>query len=301
MLRLAILSAAIFTVASMSSGVAAGTGEVLTGKAAFGDWRDDAPGVRRLIKASELPPPNEEQSANNFPETTKMPEGAKPKVPDGFSVEMVASGLEQPRVVRVAPNGDLFVADSKANTIRVFRLKDGSAKLEEDSIFASDLNKPYGIAFYPPGDDPEWVYVANTDSVVRFPYKSGDLKAGGSPETIVDKIIWTHHWTRDLVFSPDGKQMFVSVGSGSNVALDMFPEPFEGMDEFNKTHPIGATWDTEEYRANVLVYDPDGKNRKIYATGLRNCSGMTLEPETGALWCVVNERDGLGDCRRQED
>jgi glucose/arabinose dehydrogenase len=268
---------------------------VLVGKAAFGDWRDDAPGVRRLIKASDMPAPNETQSARNSPATSEMPQGAKPKVPEGFSVEMVASGLEQPRVVRVAPNGDLFVADSKANAIRVFRLKVGSAEPEEDSVFADGLNKPYGIAFYPPGDSPEWVYVANTDSVVRFPYEAGDLKATGKPETIVDKIIWTHHWTRDVVFSRDGKKMFVSVGSGSNIALDMSHEPFEGMEEFNKTHPLGATWDTEEDRANVLVFTPEGKNKEIYATGLRNCSGMTIAPESGELWCVVNERDELGD------
>src|SRR5205807_183890 len=110
---------------------------------------------------------------------------------------------------------------------------------------------------------------------------------------------------RDIVFSPDGSRLFLSVGSGSNVALDMFPEPHwtmvpeprnvEGLAEWAKTKPLGAAWDTEELRADVLSFDPNGKNQKIVATGLRNCEGMTIQPVTGELWCVVNERDELGD------
>ena len=266
-----------------------------SGTAAFGDWKSDAPGVQRLIKPGDLPAAFVTESANNPADKTTMPPGATPRVPDGFSVEMVASGLAQPRVIRVAPNGDLFVADSKSNAIRVYRVPDGSAKPSEDQVFASGLHQPYGIAFYPPGPDPQWVYVANSNSVVRFAYKNGDLKAAGKPETIVADIPSVHHWTRDVVFSPDGKRMFVSVGSGSNVALDMPKAPYEGMDKFSASHPLGATWDTEEGRANVLVFDPDGKNRKVFATGLRNCAGMTVQPKTGDVWCVVNERDELGD------
>jgi glucose/arabinose dehydrogenase len=275
---------------------AAPNDKIKIGQAAFGDWRDDAPGLRRLIRPSDLPEASEDQSADNHPDKIDMPAGAEPKVPDGFSVDMIASGLAQPRVVRVAPNGDLFVADSKPGEIHLFRLSGGSAKPSENTVFASGLNKPYGIAFYPLGPDPQWVYVANTDSVVRFPYKNGDLQASGKAETIVDKIPWVHHWTRDLAFSLDGKQMFLSVGSGSNVALDMPKKPNEGMDSFTKTHPVtGATWDTEEYRADVLVFDPEGKDKRIFASGLRNCSGMTVQPITGALWCAVNERDELGE------
>jgi glucose/arabinose dehydrogenase len=216
-------------------------------------------------------------------------------VPPGFTAELVASGLANPRAIRTAPNGDLFVADSRSGTVRIYRVPDGQAKATEDKVFASGLNRPYGIAFYPPGADPEWVYVANTDGVVRFPYQNGDLKARGKPEEIVKGIPSTHHWTRDIAFSPDGQQMFFSVGSGSNVALDMSKEPMGGLEAFAAANPLGATWDTEEGRADVLVFDPQGKNKKIFATGLRNCSGMTVQPETGALWCVVNERDELGD------
>jgi glucose/arabinose dehydrogenase len=268
---------------------------VRTGEAAFGDWRSDAPGVRRLIKPSDLPKPFLTESASNFVDKAEMPEGAKPKVPEGFAVEMVASGLKSPRVIRTAPNGDLFVADSKADEVHVFRMRDGSAKPTKEGGFATGLYQPYGIAFYPPGANPEWIYVANSHSVVRFPYKNGDMKARGKSELIIDNIPATHHWTRDIVFSPDGKTLYLSIGSGSNVALDMFKTPMGGLDAWKESRPLGAAWDTEERRADVLAFDPDGGNQRIFATGLRNCSGMTIQPANGQLWCVVNERDELGD------
>lgn len=268
--------------------------EIKKGEAAFGDWQSDAPGIRRHIQAGDMPKAEVQQEmVGNFPDPVERPPDAKPQLPEGFSAEMVASGLKNPRIVRVAPNGDLFVANSKANEVRVYRMNE--AKVEKEDVFAADLFQPYGIAFHPPGDDPQWVYVANSHSVVRFPYKSGDMKASGEPQTIIAYIPAAHHWTRDLAFSPDGTKLYVAVGSGSNVALDMFMQPFEGMEEFNKTHPTGAAWDTEERRAVVLVVDPEGKKENIFATGLRNCSGMDIQPATGALWCAVNERDELGD------
>jgi glucose/arabinose dehydrogenase len=224
-----------------------------------------------------------------------MPSGAKPLVPTGFSVEMVASGIKNPRAIRVAPNGDLFVADSRANQIRVYRVGSGSAKPSRKSVFAKNLRKPYGIAFYPPVGDPQWIYVANSDSIVRFAYKSGDLAATGDPEIIVADIPSDHHWTRDIVFSPDGKTLYLSVGSGSNVAEDMAKAPDGGLDDWVNTRPLGAAWGDEERRADVLAFTPEGKNERVFATGLRNCSGMAMQPETGSPWCVVNERDRLGD------
>lgn len=268
---------------------------VLRGAAAFGDWRADRPGVRRLIKPQDLPRPYVTKSASNGAGLADRPADAEPKLPPGFSAELIASGIDNPRVVRTAPNGDLFVADSEANQIRVYRLAEGSAKPAKDSIFAGDLSQPYGIAFYPPGNDPQWVYVANSDSIVRFAYHNGDLKAASDPETIVDNIPANHHWTRDIVFSPDGKTLYLSVGSGSNVAENMAKEPDGGLDAWTKSQPLGAAWGSEDGRADVLAFDPDGKNGRIVATGLRNCSGMTVQPTTGALWCVVNERDALGD------
>ena len=267
----------------------------LKGRGAFGDWQKDRPGVRRRPKPEDQPPVGE--STSNPVQIVRRSKHAKPIAPKGFTVDLIASGLAGLRVIRVAPNGDLFVADSEANTIRVYRVPAGSARPVKSEIYASGLNKPFGIAFYPPGPNPNWVYVANTDGVVRFTYKNGDLKASGKPEEIVEKIPSTHHWTRDLVFSPDGKRMFLSVGSGSNVALDMFPEPEieGGLEAWKKTRPLGAAWDTEERRADVLSFTPEGKDEKVFATGLRNCAGLTVQPATGELWCAVNERDEMGD------
>ncbi len=267
---------------------------VLKGKAAFGDWHASRPGVVRLIRPQDLPRPDPAQSASNGPERAKMPRGAMPQVPHGLSVQLIASGIRNPRAVRVAPNGDLFVADSRADQVRVYRLPQGSAKPLEQGIFAGGLHQPYGIAFYP-ADNPKWVYVANSNSVVRFAYKEGDLKASAAPETIVSNIPSSHHWTRDIAFSPDGKTMYLSVGSGSNVAEAMGKAPEGGLENWAREKPLGYAWGSEEGRAEVRAYDPDGGNARVVATGLRNCSGMTVQPETGALWCVVNERDELGD------
>jgi glucose/arabinose dehydrogenase len=268
---------------------------LLTGKDAFGDWKADKPGVRRLIRPQDLQAPFVTESASNGPGVAERPEGANPVVLPGFTAELIASGIANPRVVRVAPNGDLFVANSNDDEIRVYRLGKGSAKPVQKAIFASNLSRPYGIAFYPPGDKPQWVYVANTDSVVRFAYRDGDLKASGEPETIVSGIPSGGHWTRDIAFSPDGKTLYVSVGSESNIAEGMGKEPRGGLDAWIKSMPSGAAWGEEDGRADVLAFDPDGKNGRIVATGLRNCSGLTVQPATGALWCVVNERDSLGD------
>jgi glucose/arabinose dehydrogenase len=277
--------------------------QTLQGEAAIGNWRDDKPGVRRLLTPQDLPAIS--KPTYGLAQVVPIPAGVRPQVPEGFTAELVSSSLHKPRVIRVAPNGDLFVADSMSGTVHVLRLPAGGAKPEHDVVFASGLKQPFGIAFYPVGPNPRWVYVAQNDGVVRFRYKNGDLKATGKPERIIEGILPTHHYARDIAFSPDGKRLFLSVGSGSNVALDMFPEPHwtvdpeprnvNGLAEWAKTKPLGAAWDTEELRADVLSFDPDGKNRKIVATGLRNCEGMTVQPVTGQLWCIVNERDELGD------
>jgi glucose/arabinose dehydrogenase len=290
--------AAAGTLALFSTTAFAQEGDVLSGKAAFGDYQQDKPGVKRLITAKDLPPPGATESASNAPGGVPMPEGAKPLVPDGFTVEMVASGITNPRAIRFAPNGDLFVANSEDGSVLVYRFdENGDAKSSEESTFASGLMQPYGIAFYP-ADKPEWVYVAESNGLKRFAYKDGDLKASGEPETLFDNIDPDHHWTRDVVFSADGKTMYYSVGSGSNVGLDMTMEPKPAdvsVEEWASAHPLGVAWGDEERRAAVLAFDPDGKNERYFATGLRNCAGMTLQPQTGSLWCVVNERDELGD------
>jgi glucose/arabinose dehydrogenase len=290
--------AAACTLALLTTTALAQDGEVLTGKAAFGDYQQDKPGVKRLITAKDLEAPGATASASNAPGGVAMPEGALPLVPAGFKVEMVASGIDNPRAIRFAPNGDLFVANSEDGSVLVYRFDEkGDAKPSEQSTFADGLKQPYGIAFYP-ADKPEWVYVAESDGLKRFPYKDGDLKASGEPETLFDNINPDHHWTRDVVFSADGKTMYYSVGSGSNVGLDktMKTKPADvTVEQWTSAHPLGVAWGEEERRAAVLAYDPDGKNEKYFATGLRNCAGMALQPQTGDLWCVVNERDELGD------
>jgi glucose/arabinose dehydrogenase len=266
------------------------------GAAAYGDWRSDAPGVRRRLTEADMPAPGATRSAANPSWVVARPDGAWPKAPAGFAVSLFASGLDQPRVVRVAPNGDAFVAESVAGRVTVFNAVDGAAKAADKSVFADGLRRPFGIAFYPPGPDPHYVYVAETDRVVRFPYRLGDKKAAGPAEVVVAALpAGAGHWTRDLAFSADGKTLFVSVGSGSNIAEDMPDAPPEGVAAFAAKHALGAAWGAEENRADVLAFDPDGGGVKVFATGLRNCSGLTVQPQTTALWCVVNERDALGD------
>lgn len=280
---------AIAIVALLAHTSAARQSTVLTGAAAFGDWQTDSPGVRRKITPADLPPPFATAFAANDPEIVDRPEGAMPKVPPGFVVDDFASGLDRPRLIRSAPNGDLFVAESMAGQIRILRAADGATKAERLQVFATHLHLPFGIAFWPPGPEPQYVYVANTDSVVRFPYSNGDLQARGPAQTVVNNIPGGSflrgggHWTRDVVFSPDGAKMFISVGSSTNDA------------EKPAWYWFGASKGNEEKRADVLQCNADGSGLHIFASGLRNCVGMAIDPATGELWCSSNERDGLGD------
>src|ERR1700686_1751849 len=250
---------------------------VVTGDAAFVDYQSQKTGTFRKITAADLPKPFATSSSSNAATMVTRPADAWPKAPAGFKVELYATGLDMPRQIRVAPNGDFFVAESQLGQIKVFRGRDKAGKPEQVSVFATGLKRPFGVAFYPPGANPQWVYVGNTDSVVRFRYQNGDLKAGAASEVIVPELpSGGGHWTRDVVFSRDGKQMFVAVGSGSNV-----DDP--------DTHP------RELHRANILEYTPEGKFVGIYASGIRNPVGLAINPETGELWTSINERDTYGD------
>lgn len=273
-------------------------GTLLKGKAAFGDWRANAPGVRRLITPADMPAPLATTPAASMAQVADQPADAKIQVPEGFSVASFASGMDGPRVIAVAPNGDVFVAEQPAGRVRVLRPGAGGAAPSENTVFAEGQDQPFGVAFYPLGPDPQWVYVANNNAVVRFPYKNGDLKARGPAETVIAQIS-PHtggHWTRDLAFSPDGQKMYVSVGSSGNLAEGMGKKSVKDAQAWDaQQHAVGAAWDVNEDRANVLVADPDGKNLHIFATGIRNCSGLTVQPGTGDVWCSVNERDMLGD------
>ena len=257
-------------------------GTLLTGAAALGDWTTDAPGVRRHLTVADLPPPHDTPSVDNGAPMVGRPDGAWPQAPAGFKVEQFASNLSNPRKIVTAPNGDLFVAESGANRIKILRASEGASKPDAVSIFADSLRQPFGIAFYPTGPNPKYVYVANTDSVVRFPYKNGDLTTTGPGETIVPdipgggRLRGGGHWTRDIAFSPDNQKLFVSVGSHSN-------------NDSPDTHP------EEFHRADILQYNPDGTGFRVYASGIRNPVGIAIQPGTDTLWTSVNERDTLGD------
>jgi len=278
---------------------------VLTGQDAFTDFNQQAPGVRHKITVADLPEPKPDEAVNNGPHLVARPDNAWPIAPPGFKVTLYAGGdfkptaasssinnqapsvpaapstFREPRLLRTAPNGDIFLSDSHGDKIFVLRGVRPDGKAETVSTFATGLSLPFGIAFYPTGPNPKWVYIGNTDSVVRFPYKSGDLVASGPAEKIVPQLPGFAqlrgggHWTRDIVFTKDG-HMLVSVGSGSNV-------------DDADTHP------NEFHRADVLEFTPEGKFVEVYAHGIRNCVGEAINPITGALWCSVNERDNLGN------
>ncbi len=231
---------------------------------AAGEASTDAPGQRHRIDAGSLPRPYETRSASHSPGVVPRPPGAVPAVPAGFEATLLVSGLDQPRTLRTAPNGDVFLAESGADQLRVLR---GN----QASVFATGLSYPFGIAFWPPGPTPRFVYVAETSRVVRYPYTPGDLRASGPAQVVVDHLPTGGHATRDVAFSPDGRRMFVSIGSASNVSDQ-----------------------GEENRAEVREYDPEGHGGRPFATGLRNCVGLAMQPN-GTLWCAVNERDGRGD------
>jgi glucose/arabinose dehydrogenase len=277
------------------------TGQTVTGQAAFADWNQQQPGVRRKITLADLPEPKPDEAVNNTAHVIKRPDNAWPIAPAGFKVTLYAGGdnapmqradntqnmapvagtFRMPRLMRTAPNGDIFLADSGAGTIFVMRGVGPDGKAATMEKFATGLDHPFGISFFP-AENPKYVYVGNATTIQRFPYHTGDLKATGPAVTIVPDIpgyaqlTGGGHWTRDVVFSKDGTKMLVSVGSGSNV-------------DDSDTHP------GEFHRADVLEYTPEGKFIKVYASGIRNCVGEAINPVTGMLWCSVNERDNLGN------
>ncbi len=282
---------AVVAALSLAATVSIAQGQtVLSGQSAFEDALQQKPGNTIHITTADLPDPAPEQSVDNGPHLVPRPAGAMPTAPAGYKVELYAEGdFREPRLIRTAPNGDLFLADSHGDKIWVLRGVGPDGKAQQKEVyaditsFASENGKalPFGIAFYP-AVNPKWVYVANTVNVIRYPYKSGDLHASGAPEVVVKELPGFAqlrgggHWTRDVVFSKDGSRMFVSVGSRSNV-------------DDTDNNP------TEFHRADVLEYTPEGKFVKVYASGIRNCVGEAIHPVTGQLWCSTNERDLLGN------
>ena len=246
----------------------------------MGDWTNDAPGVRRKITVQDLPPPSSNALAINRARVARRPADARLQVPAGFKIDLYADGFRDPRFLLTAPNGDIFVVESRANRIKALRNGKDSGKSHVVETFVEQgLNKPFGIAFYPPGSDPQFLYVANTDGIIRFPYRNGDLKARGPAQQLAAHLSpggllrGGGHWTRDIVFSPDGKKMYVSIGSRSNVS--------------DKA--------TEENRARIFEFNADGTGQKVFAWGIRNAVGIAFHPGTNELWMSTNERDEIGE------
>jgi len=214
----------------------------------------------------KLPAPYATKSAGNGPEKVEPPAGFLPTVPKGFRINVFAADFKVPRWMMVAPNGDIFLAENGADQVDILRDPHDTGGAEEREVFASGLKRPFGIAFH---DD--YVYVGDTNELVRFKYDPKTSKRLGEAEHLMD-LPTGGHSTRSVAISPDGKHLFVSVGSGSNIGVG---EP-----------PI---------RAAITICDLDGKNARLYATGLRNPVGLAIEPVTGEVWTSVNERDELGD------
>jgi glucose/arabinose dehydrogenase len=236
----------------------------------------------------QLPAPFETPWFRKITRSVPMPDGHQLTLPAGFNIRPFAEKLEHPRWLALAPNGDIFVAESGANKITVLRDADKDGIAETRETFATGLNRPFGLAFWK-----TYLYVGNNDAVVRFSYKPGQLKAEGTPEKIVDlppssagvdqdtadrlkidinQTRGYNHYTRNLIFSPAGTKMYVSVGSATN-----------------------QTPNTDDRRAAINEYNPDGSGHRVFASGLRNPVGLTFFPGTSTLWTAVNERDQLGD------
>jgi glucose/arabinose dehydrogenase len=205
----------------------------------------------------------------NGPVVVTPPPKFQPAVPPGFTVSVFAKGFAGPRWLSVAPNGDVFVADSAAGAVIVLRGLSAEGAAESREVFADHLNLPFGIAFHE-----DYVYIADTNEVLRFRYDAKSSKRLGNAEHILDLpgLGYNQHWTRSLAFSRDGQRLFVSVGSATNVSVESDPR-----------------------RAAILVADPDGNNMRVYASGLRNAVGIACDPASGDLWAAVNERDDIGD------
>jgi glucose/arabinose dehydrogenase len=222
------------------------------------------------ITLADLPPAQVQKGPVNFSRVVPRPEGAELTLPPGFEIGTYAEGdLQRPRWLAQAPNGDVFVAESEGNRISILRDSNGDGKVDERFVFASGLARPFGMAFWR-----DYLYVGDTDAVVRFAYKPGQTKSEGAPEKIADLPMngYREHWTRNLIFNAEGTKLYVTVGSKSNV--DAGEEPM---------------------RAAISEFNPDGTGHRILASGTRNPIGLAWNPKTKQLWAAVQERDLIGD------
>lgn len=237
---------------------------------AFAQFLDQAPGQRFHIDPANLPKPYATDSA--FNEATIVAKPANPlfHLPPGFSVNEFASGLPDPRWLALAPNGDVFVTLPDDNKVMLLRDADGDGKAELQSVFAEGFSQPHGLAFHD-----GYLYVGDVNRVWRIAWQPGDTKARAAPEAVTDSGVFgepSGHWTRNLVFTPDGKRFIVTVGSADNIGAEDPP-----------------------VRATLQSFAASGHGQQTLASGLRNPVGIAYRPGSEDLYVVVNERDGLGD------
>jgi glucose/arabinose dehydrogenase len=269
--------------------------------AACNDAKETATVAQTYGPSPTLPPPEHSWIPTvDIAPVNRWPNGARPVAANGMTVNVFAAGLDHPRTVYVLPNGDVLVAESNAppkqggmsikgfiyglaqsragagvpsaNRITLLRDADGDGEAETRSVFLSGLNSPFGMMLV--GED---FYVANTDAIVKFPYREGDTKISAPGVKLADLPAGTlnHHWTKDLTASADGTKLYATVGSNSNIGEN-------GME-------------AEKDRAAVLEVDRASGQWRVFASGLRNPNGPAWNPKTGELWVVVNERDELGN------
>jgi glucose/arabinose dehydrogenase len=260
------------------------------------DWRKDHPGRLHHIDVATLPPLYASALARNPPKLVERPADAQLSLPTGFHVAVFGANFDGPRKMLVAANGDILLSEIDGGRVTVLRPAADNGGVASRTVFAQGLKRPFGLAFFPDAGHPQWLYVAQTNRVVRYAYTTGDLSARGEPEIVAVLPDTGGHSTRDIVFSPNGRRLFVSVGSGSNIAESMPKKTPDEIRRWEAQHGLGAAWGRETNRAAVLVFELGSKRPgRLFATGLRNCVSLTRQPVTGDLWCTTNERDNLGD------
>ncbi|HEY9698122.1 MAG TPA: sorbosone dehydrogenase family protein [Trichocoleus sp.] len=223
------------------------------------------------IRLNDLPQPFASDSASKPPQVLPIPQNPVLNVPAGFEVNVYAEGLDRPRWLALTPTGEVLVTETRQNQIRMLSDRDGDGVAEVNQVFATaenGLNQPFGMAFAENS-----FFLGNTNAVLRFPYQQGQTTITGRGNKIADLPAdgYNNHWTRNVVAAPDGRKLYVSIGSASNVDEEPLP------------------------RASVQVMNLDGSDRQTFASGLRNPVGLDFHPLTGELYTAVNERDGLGD------
>lgn len=228
---------------------------------------EDVVGARHYVDPNRLAKPS--KSIISIPKIIRGKGNPTLRVPKGLKVNVFADKMFFPRNMAVAANGDVFVVEAEGARVRVLRDVDGDGRAETVRLFCSGLRGPHGIAFHR-----GFVYIANTGSVIRYPYQIGQMKAEGRPETVIGDLPakpgYNMHWTRNIAFSPDGRRLYVTVGSATNNEVESTP------------------------RGTILSYTPEGKDRKVIASGLRNPVGLDFRPGTNDLWTSCIERDFMG-------